>query len=129
MPFASRVLLSAVLALLPLASVPFPAAAAQRHAPSAVQNRPGLSGFSGLAATPRGKAPSASHTASPAISPRSGSANFVYDGGFEPETITPQWTQLTNGARQLVDTTHPHSGNYSADLCQSTNSCHALAHQ
>src|SRR5438105_2416439 len=35
MPFASRVLLSAALALLPIASVPFPAVAAQRHTPVA----------------------------------------------------------------------------------------------
>ena len=44
MPFASRVLLSAVLALLPIASVPFPAVAAQRHTPvaAAVASTPTL---------------------------------------------------------------------------------------
>src|ERR1700730_1137069 len=138
MPFASRVLLSAVLALLPIASVPFPAAAAQGHAPAAAAaapattvHHPRASAFGTLAGTPRGKAPSAlaSRASSPAISPRTGSANFVYDGGFETETITPQWTAVSNGSRVLVDTSHPHSGSYSADLCQSTNGCQDVVYQ
>jgi len=154
MPAASRVLLAAALALLPIASVPFPVAAAQRHAPVATAgatltsphpNPPPQAGegkklqkagssiyaFAGLAATPRGKAPSALATraSNPRISPRTGSGNFVNDGGFETEVITPYWTQATNAARYLVDTVNPHTGSYAADLCQSTNGCTDAVYQ
>ena len=137
MPAASRVLLAAALALFPVASVPFPVAAAQRHAPVAAVAAPAASAYpraaalAGLAATPRGKAPSAiaSRASSPAISPKVGSANFVNDGGFETELITPQWAQVSNASRQLVDNVHPHSGSYSADLCQSTNGCQDVVYQ
>jgi hypothetical protein len=47
----------------------------------------------------------------------------VNDGGFENEFPTGSWTQAANGARQLVDTLHPHTGSYAADLCQNTNGC------
>jgi hypothetical protein len=124
--------------MLPVASMPFPAAATQRHVTLAAAaaatptlalpqrgsgNAPRASAFSGLAATARGKA------ASPAISPRIGSGNVVNDGGFETEVITPQWTQISNGARQLVDASHPHTGSYSADLCQNVNSCQDVVYQ
>jgi hypothetical protein len=87
--------------------------------------------LSALAATPRSSLPSpiASHAQSPAISPRVGSGSFVNDGGFENEFPTASWTQATNGARQLVDTLHPHSGSYSADLCQNTNGCQDFVYQ
>ena len=51
MPLASRVLLAAPLSLVPVASVPFPVAAAQRHAPLAgsVQEVPGAGALSGPA--------------------------------------------------------------------------------
>jgi hypothetical protein len=56
-------------------------------------------------------------------------ASFVNDGGFETELITPQWAQVSNGGRQLVDTNNTHSGSYSADLCQNVNSCTDVVYQ
>jgi hypothetical protein len=53
----------------------------------------------------------------------------VNDGGFENEFPTGSWTQAANGARQLVDTLHPHTGSYAADLCQNTNGCTDFVYQ
>jgi hypothetical protein len=53
----------------------------------------------------------------------------VNDGGFENEFPTGSWTQAANGARQLVDTLHPHTGSYAADLCQNTNGCSDFVYQ
>jgi hypothetical protein len=138
MPVASRVLLAAALALFPVASTPFPVAAAQRHAPVAAAAAPATSAhprasdLAGLAATPHGKLPSApaSRAAFLATSPRAAvTSPFVNDGGFETEFPTGSWTQVSSGTRQLVDTSHPHSGSYSADLCQNTDTCADVVYQ
>ncbi len=86
--------------------------------------QPKASGFSALARTPRESArPNVSSRASsPSTSPRV-TNSFVNDGGFETETPTPSWTQASIAGHQLVDTVHPHSGSYAADLCQNTNDC------
>ena len=131
MPLASRVLLSALLAIVPVASVPSPVAAAQRHAPVAA-GPPTAASFSALSATQRGTIPSPTvpRASSPTIGPRGAvTASFVNDGGFENEFPTGSWTQVSNGARQLVNTLHPHSGAYAADLCQNTNGCQDVVYQ
>jgi len=131
MPRAARVLLCAALALFPVASVPFPVVAAPTPTLPLKVGGSVVSSFSTLAATPRGTVPSplASPASSLAISPRTASNNFVYDGGFETEFTAPQWTQATNGGRQLVDSLHPHTGTYAADLCQNTNGCTDAVYQ
>jgi hypothetical protein len=112
-------LLTAGLALIPLASLPVsPSAAA----------RPDLKPSGWRELVPQAWTSDFSHAA-PRVGPRVGSGSFVNDGGFENESPNPAWTQVSNGGRQLVDTAHPHSGAYSADLCQSANSCQDIVYQ
>jgi len=141
MPTAFRVVLCAALAIVPLGAMPSPVAAAHRPAavtaatprtsdtaPKTSVGKPTLSAarWSAVAAIPVG---ARTTRTSPRFSPRSASGSFVSDGGFETEPTTPAWSQLSNGGRQLVDTVNPHTGSYSADLCQSTNSCQDLLYQ
>src|SRR4029077_14203404 len=69
--------------------------------------------------------------AAPSVaSPRAAvTASFVNDGGFESGLFPQHWSQVSSGGRQLVNNSNPHSGSYSADLCQNVNSCTDFVYQ
>jgi hypothetical protein len=59
-------------------------------------------------------------TATVAPTPTSTASNVISNGGFE--NGTSPWVESSKGGYELIDTTQPHSGSYSADLC-GDNSC------
>ncbi len=63
--------------------------------------------------TPVPPSPTATETPVPTSTPTSGS--LIQNGGFE-DGSTP-WQESSGDGYELVDTTNPHSGNYSAYLC------------
>jgi kumamolisin len=63
--------------------------------------------------TPVPPTPSPTATETPTSTPTSGS--LISNGGFEDGSAP--WQESSAAGYELVDTTNPHSGNYSADLC------------
>jgi hypothetical protein len=67
-------------------------------------------------------------TPTPAITPTSTSTsvNAISNGGFE--SGTSPWIESSSGGNELIDTTRPHTGTHSADLC-GANSCNDSIYQ
>ena len=66
------------------------------------------------------KTPNPTQTPIITPTPTSTSSNAISNGGFE--NGTSPWTENSSGGYELIDTTQPHSGSYSANLC-GDNSC------
>ena len=87
----------------------------QRPGSASLQRSPGA----GPAAAPRyiaGAAPSGSpaapHTASVADD-----SQLLNDTGFESGVPNGTWAEISSGGFELIDTSHPHTGSWNADLC------------
>jgi hypothetical protein len=50
-------------------------------------------------------------------------STYIQDPGFEGGSPSAVWDTQSNGARTLIDKTVPHTGLWSAHLCQNTDNC------
>jgi len=71
--------------------------------------------------------PVASYTPTATSTPGGGGTNVILNPGFESGP-GPEWKESSSGGYELIDTTKPHTGSYSAYLC-GYNSCKEYVQQ
>ena len=82
---------------------------------------PSCGGVVGPTATPGPtNTPSPTYTPTPTVTP-GGSTNVIVNPGFESGPGAP-WTEYSSGGYEIIDTSRPHAGSYSAYECD-YNSC------